>query len=168
MPDAGAPRMPGLPAAGGTAPPGISRPKAAQGNENETRPPEAVDKVPGTAAVPPRNDTPRQDNDLKPAKSAGMRTAFIRRGPWGSIWERDPDMQSAADWRMETLAELPAIVASIRQSAERGVPVIEPLDGLGAARDDVPASVLGACGMLLFGTAALVECFVGGVPSVGG
>jgi HAD superfamily hydrolase (TIGR01662 family) len=54
----------------------------------------------------------RLDNDLKPAKSAGMRTAFIRRGPW----ERDPEMQSAADWRIETLAELPAIVAGVNSS----------------------------------------------------
>ena len=58
----------------------------------------------------------RLDNDLKPAKSAGMRTAFIRRSPWGRIWERDPDMQSAADWRIETLAELPAIVAGVNSS----------------------------------------------------
>ncbi|MGH7153157.1 MAG: HAD family hydrolase, partial [Acetobacteraceae bacterium] len=28
----------------------------------------------------------RIDNDLKPAKEAGMRTAFIRRGPWGYVW----------------------------------------------------------------------------------
>jgi len=53
----------------------------------------------------------RLDNDLKPAKAAGMRTAFIRRGPWGYIWERHPDMPDAADWRMTTLAELPPVVA---------------------------------------------------------
>ena len=53
----------------------------------------------------------RLDNDLKPAKAAGMRTAFIRRGPWGYIWERHPDMTDAADWRMTSLVELPAIVA---------------------------------------------------------
>jgi HAD superfamily hydrolase (TIGR01662 family) len=58
----------------------------------------------------------RLDNDLKPAKSAGMRTALIRRGPWGRIWERDLGMQSAADWRIETLAELPAIVAGVNSS----------------------------------------------------
>ena len=58
----------------------------------------------------------RLDNDLKPAKSAGMRTAFIRRGPWGRILERHPDMQSAVDWRVETLAELPAIVARVNSS----------------------------------------------------
>jgi HAD superfamily hydrolase (TIGR01662 family) len=53
----------------------------------------------------------RLDNDLKPAKAAGMRTAFIRRGPWGYIWEHHPDMSAAADWRMDTLAKLPGIVA---------------------------------------------------------
>jgi FMN phosphatase YigB (HAD superfamily) len=58
----------------------------------------------------------RLDNDLKPAKLAGMRTAFIRRGPWGRIWEREPDMHSAADRRIETLAELPAIVAGVNSS----------------------------------------------------
>jgi HAD superfamily hydrolase (TIGR01662 family) len=53
----------------------------------------------------------RLDNDLKPAKVAGMRTAFIRRGPWGYIHERHPDMPTAADWRMTTLADLPGLVA---------------------------------------------------------
>jgi HAD superfamily hydrolase (TIGR01662 family) len=53
----------------------------------------------------------RLDNDLRPAKAAGMRTAFIRRGPWGYIQERHPDLPGAADWRLTTLAELPPIVA---------------------------------------------------------
>jgi HAD superfamily hydrolase (TIGR01662 family) len=52
----------------------------------------------------------RIDNDLKPAKAAGMRTAFIRRGPWGYILEGHPDMADAADWRMTSLAELPGLV----------------------------------------------------------
>lgn len=59
----------------------------------------------------------RLDNDLKPAKAAGMRTAFIRRGPWGYILERHPDMPAAADWQMTTLAELPGIVADANASA---------------------------------------------------
>jgi FMN phosphatase YigB (HAD superfamily) len=59
----------------------------------------------------------RLDNDLLPAKAAGMRTAFIRRGPWGYIGEHHPDMASAADWRMDSLAELPGLVASVNQSA---------------------------------------------------
>lgn len=52
----------------------------------------------------------RLDNDLKPAKAAGMRTAFIRRGPWGHILENHPDLSAAADWRISSLAELPGLV----------------------------------------------------------
>jgi FMN phosphatase YigB (HAD superfamily) len=59
----------------------------------------------------------RVDNDLKPAKAAGMLTAFIRRGPWGYIWEHHPDLPEAADWRMTSLAELPDIVARVNSSA---------------------------------------------------
>jgi HAD superfamily hydrolase (TIGR01662 family) len=59
----------------------------------------------------------RVDNDLKPAKAAGLRTAFIRRGPWGYIWEHHPDLAAAADWRMTSLAELPDIVARFNSSA---------------------------------------------------
>ena len=59
----------------------------------------------------------RLDNDLKPARAAGMKTAFIRRGPWGYILERHPDMPAAADWQMTTLAELPGIVADANASA---------------------------------------------------
>jgi HAD superfamily hydrolase (TIGR01662 family) len=58
----------------------------------------------------------RLDNDLKPAKAAGMRTAFIRRGPWGYIWEQHPDMAEAADWRLASLTELPPIVAEVNRS----------------------------------------------------
>jgi HAD superfamily hydrolase (TIGR01662 family) len=59
----------------------------------------------------------RLDNDLIPAKAAGMRTAFIRRGPWGYIWQNHPDMAEAADWRMVSLSELPSLVAGFNRSA---------------------------------------------------
>jgi HAD superfamily hydrolase (TIGR01549 family) len=59
----------------------------------------------------------RLDNDLKPAKAAGMRTAFIRRGPWGYILEDHPDLPETADWRMTSLTELPEIVAGVNSSA---------------------------------------------------
>lgn len=59
----------------------------------------------------------RLDNDLIPAKAAGMRTAFIRRGPWGYIWQNRPDMADAADWRIASLSELPSLVANFNRSA---------------------------------------------------
>lgn len=58
----------------------------------------------------------RLDNDLKPAKAAGMQTAFILRGPWGYIWQHHPDMETAADWRLVSLAELPPLVAEVNRS----------------------------------------------------
>lgn len=58
----------------------------------------------------------RLDNDLKPAKAVGMRTVFIRRGPWGYIWEHHPHIAAAADWRIKSLDELPSLVAEINQS----------------------------------------------------
>jgi HAD superfamily hydrolase (TIGR01662 family) len=33
----------------------------------------------------------RPDNDIKPAAAAGMRTIWLRRGPWGLIWEDAPE-----------------------------------------------------------------------------
>lgn len=55
------------------------------------------------------------DNDLKPAKAARLRPAFIRGGPWGYIWEHHPDMSDAVDWRMTTLEELPPLVAEVNR-----------------------------------------------------
>lgn len=54
----------------------------------------------------------RIDNDLMPAKAAGMKTVFIRRGPWGHILENHPDMATASDWRITTLAQLPGLLGS--------------------------------------------------------
>lgn len=51
-----------------------------------------------------------QHNDIEPAKAAGLRTAFIRRGPWGYLWAQDPDLRKLADWRIDTLTELPALL----------------------------------------------------------
>lgn len=49
-------------------------------------------------------------NDLYPAKAIGLRTAHIRRGPWGHLWADDPAVVAAADWRIDSLAELTTIV----------------------------------------------------------
>ncbi|QHC25776.1 HAD family hydrolase [Streptomyces sp. GS7] len=44
-------------------------------------------------------------NDMVPARAAGLRTAHLRRGPWGHLWAEDAKA-SAADWRVGSLAEL--------------------------------------------------------------
>jgi FMN hydrolase / 5-amino-6-(5-phospho-D-ribitylamino)uracil phosphatase len=44
-------------------------------------------------------------NDIAPAKAAGLRTAHIRRGPWGYLWA-DDSAAAAADWRIDSLADL--------------------------------------------------------------
>jgi FMN phosphatase YigB (HAD superfamily) len=59
----------------------------------------------------------RLDNDLRPAKAAGLRTAFIRRGPWGHILANHPDMARTADWHLTMLTELPGLVVRFRSSA---------------------------------------------------
>ena len=51
-----------------------------------------------------------RDNDLEPAKTAGLRTAHIRRGPWGFLWAEDPKVLKLADWRIDSLTDLPALI----------------------------------------------------------
>jgi HAD superfamily hydrolase (TIGR01549 family) len=55
-----------------------------------------------------------RDNDVEPAKAAGMRTAFIRRGPWGYLWAEDPKLRKLADWSINSLTELPALLRAAR------------------------------------------------------
>jgi HAD superfamily hydrolase (TIGR01549 family) len=47
----------------------------------------------------------RLDNDVLPAKAAGMVTVFLPRGPWGLIHSRRPEA-AQADIRIDSLAEL--------------------------------------------------------------
>ncbi|MGW7142191.1 HAD family hydrolase [Streptomyces xanthophaeus] len=49
-------------------------------------------------------------NDIHPARAAGLRTAHLRRGPWGHWWADDPEVRAAADWSIDSLAELSALV----------------------------------------------------------
>ncbi|MFJ9546821.1 HAD family hydrolase [Streptomyces erythrochromogenes] len=49
-------------------------------------------------------------NDIHPARAAGLRTAHIRRGPWGHWWADDPEVRAAADWSIDSLTDLPAII----------------------------------------------------------
>ncbi|MEV7793439.1 HAD family hydrolase [Streptomyces sp. NPDC087512] len=50
-------------------------------------------------------------NDTIPAASAGLRTAHLRRGPWGYLWADTPDVVETADWRIDHLTDLPALLA---------------------------------------------------------
>jgi FMN phosphatase YigB (HAD superfamily) len=52
-----------------------------------------------------------RDNDLIPAKAAGLRAAYLRRGPWGHLWADDQVVAKLADWRITSLAELPGLLA---------------------------------------------------------
>ncbi|MFK0151139.1 HAD family hydrolase [Streptomyces sp. NPDC090499] len=49
-------------------------------------------------------------NDIFPAKAAGLRTAHLRRGPWGHLWADEPTVVAAADWRIDSLGQLASIV----------------------------------------------------------
>ncbi|WP_282692026.1 HAD family hydrolase [Streptomyces sp. CC208A] len=49
-------------------------------------------------------------NDVFPARAAGLRTAHLRRGPWGYYWADAPDVRAAADWNVSSLSELTVIV----------------------------------------------------------
>jgi FMN phosphatase YigB (HAD superfamily) len=53
----------------------------------------------------------RLDNDVLPAKRAGMFAVFIRRGPWGYVHAGLPEADQA-DAQIETLAELTAVLPS--------------------------------------------------------
>jgi len=61
------------------------------------------------AGVPPARVAyvgDRLDNDVLPARRAGMRTALLRRGPWGHLHAERPDAQ-LADVVMDSLTDLP-------------------------------------------------------------
>ncbi|WP_026328592.1 HAD family hydrolase [Streptomyces sulphureus] len=49
----------------------------------------------------------RLDNDIRPAARSGLLTALIRRGPWGTIQQHDPEADRVATMRIDSLAELP-------------------------------------------------------------
>lgn len=53
----------------------------------------------------------RLDNDVLPAKAAGMLSVFLPRGPWGLIHSLRPEA-AQADIRIDSLAELPDRLAT--------------------------------------------------------
>jgi len=64
-----------------------------------------VDRQPGSAEQTLYvGDNPL--NDVVAASRAGLRTAFLRRGPWGHLWANDPVALAAADLQIDSLVEL--------------------------------------------------------------
>ncbi len=55
----------------------------------------------------------RVDNDVRPARAAGMTAVFLRRGPWGWI-QAGRDDPPEADLVVNNLAELPGALRSLR------------------------------------------------------
>lgn len=56
----------------------------------------------------------RLDNDIIPAREAGMFAVFLRRGPWGYIHAGWPEV-SQAHARIQSLQELPGIASHWRE-----------------------------------------------------
>ena len=54
----------------------------------------------------------RIDNDIMPAKRAGMMTAFLRRGPWGRVQSRWPEADDA-DLTVDSLDELRRMISHL-------------------------------------------------------
>ncbi len=59
----------------------------------------------------------RLDNDIRPASVAGLKTALIRRGPWGIIQQNDPEADRVPTIRIDSLTELPMRIATINAGA---------------------------------------------------
>jgi HAD superfamily hydrolase (TIGR01549 family) len=59
----------------------------------------------------------RLDNDIRPAVTAGFKTALILRGPWAFIQQNDPEADRLATMRISSLAELPARIAAFNDEA---------------------------------------------------
>jgi FMN phosphatase YigB (HAD superfamily) len=53
----------------------------------------------------------RLDNDVLPARAAGMRTALVRRGPWGHLHSLQ-DAAALADVRVDSLSDLSALMCT--------------------------------------------------------
>ncbi|MFE0179754.1 HAD family hydrolase [Streptomyces olivaceus] len=57
----------------------------------------------------------RVDNDIAPARVAGMHTALIRRGPWATIQWRSEQAQKLPTFRVESLLELSPQIKSFNE-----------------------------------------------------
>ncbi|MEV7113180.1 HAD family hydrolase [Streptomyces anulatus] len=87
--------------------------------------PEFFARLAEVAGAPPEStlyvgDHPAED--LFPAAAAGMRTAHLRRGPYGHWWAEHPDVVETADFRIDALTELVGLVGSAVRDAPDASP----------------------------------------------
>ncbi|MFM9542340.1 HAD family hydrolase [Streptomyces turgidiscabies] len=59
----------------------------------------------------------RVDNDLRPAVAAGMNTALVHRGPWATIQWGTDEARRLPTFRVESLLDLPGLIADFNGSA---------------------------------------------------
>ncbi|MFD4349499.1 HAD family hydrolase [Streptomyces coelicoflavus] len=52
----------------------------------------------------------RCDNDIRPAREAGMQTALVRRGPWATIQWESVEARDLPTFRIGSLAELDSLI----------------------------------------------------------
>lgn len=52
-----------------------------------------------------------RDNDIIAAKASGLRTAHLRRGPWGYLHAGDLALKAHADWQVDSITDLPRLMA---------------------------------------------------------
>lgn len=80
--------------------------------------PAFFDRVAGEAGVGPEEILyvgDRLDNDVLPARAAGMRTVLLKRGPWGYLHAERPEAK-LADLVTDSLSEIPRWVETLRTS----------------------------------------------------
>ncbi|MEU2713354.1 HAD family hydrolase [Streptomyces sp. NPDC007205] len=59
----------------------------------------------------------RCDNDILPARHAGMHTALVHRGPWATIQWNSPEARELSTFRVESLLDLPAVIGKFNDPA---------------------------------------------------
>jgi HAD superfamily hydrolase (TIGR01549 family) len=59
----------------------------------------------------------RVDNDIAPARAAGMHTALVHRGPWATIQWRSEQAQKLPTFRVESLLELSPQIKAFNERA---------------------------------------------------
>jgi HAD superfamily hydrolase (TIGR01509 family) len=81
-------------------------------------------KLAALAGLPPQAIAyvgDRLDNDILPARAAGMATVFLRRGPWAKVHASQPEA-ALADITLDTLNDLPDALARTSPARRTGEP----------------------------------------------